>query len=45
MDGTQKMLDRFVNVVTIIEAGGKQLTKEPLGVLPFPTTPYHFPGA
>jgi hypothetical protein len=45
MDGTQKMLDRFVNVVTIIEAGGKQLTKEPPGVLPFPTTPYHFPGA
>jgi hypothetical protein len=45
LDETQKMLDRFVNSVTIIEDGGKQLIKEPPSVLPFPTTPYHFPGA
>jgi hypothetical protein len=45
MDETQKMLERFVNVVTIIEAGGKQLTKSPPSALPFPTSPYRFPGA
>lgn len=45
MDGTQKMLDRFVNSVTVIEDGGKQLIKEPPSVLPFPAAPYQFPGA
>ena len=45
MDETQKMLERFVNSVTIIEDGGKQLIKEPPSVLPFPSTPYRFPGA
>jgi 5,10-methenyltetrahydromethanopterin hydrogenase len=45
LDETQKMLERFVNSVTIIEDGGKQLIKEPPSVLPFPTTPYQFPGA
>jgi len=45
MDETQKMLERFVNSVTIIEDGGKQLIKEPPSVVAFPDAPYHFPGA
>jgi hypothetical protein len=45
MDETQKILDRFANSITIIESGGKQIFKEPPSVLPFPTSPYHYPGA
>jgi hypothetical protein len=45
MDETQKMLDRLVNSVTVIEDTGKQLIKQPPSVLPFPSSPYRFPGA
>ncbi|MEV6847123.1 hypothetical protein [Actinoplanes sp. NPDC051411] len=45
MDETQKMLERFVNSVTVIEATGRQLTRNPPSVLPFPAAPYRFPGA
>jgi hypothetical protein len=45
MDETLTMLQRFVNSVTIIENTGKQLIRKPPSVLPFPATPYRFPGA
>jgi hypothetical protein len=45
MDATLTMLQRFVNSVTIIENTGKQLIQKPPSVLPFPSTPYQFPGA